>query len=599
MVQFIPPETIQEIMQKADIVEIVGEYVMLKKQGRNWFGLCPFHDEDTASFSVNQDKQIYKCFGCGKGGNVIGFIQEVEHLSFVEAAEKLADRYGIDIPQQALSQEEQKRQQQRQSLLKIHDLAASFYAKQLSSSNLANTYLKKRGISPETAAKFDLGYAPEQDWQALSNYLSQQGYSEQLQVLSGLVSRSAKNGRCYDKFHGRLIFPIRDHRGQTVAFGGRSLGDEQPKYLNSQTTPIYNKSLVLFALNLAAADIQNKKQAIIMEGYMDVLTAHQNGITNAVASLGTAFTSEQAKLLNRYAPEAPQRMEVLLAFDGDQAGAKAALASLDKLSEFAYAVPKVIMFPKDKDPDDFLREDGIAGWEQLYHTATYPLLDYLLLKAKERHDINSAAGKGSIVADLLPALRKCRNNTERDSFIRQLSRDIHVSEQAIRADLGQKHGSRTEKNQKNITNKISPKAESSSKPANRQLLIYSLYDKNIFLKAKSVLGENFASNEEEDQLISLIDQVKDIYDFNPSSLFNYLSEENEGLRHFLLKLIQAKVPEENRSLLADAFIKTIQEQQIKEQLKQIQQQISQAEDNAEDFTDLIQEKLRLKKLLSH
>ena len=327
MVNRIPQEIIEEVMQRADIVEIVGEYVALRRRGRNYFGLCPFHHEDTPSFSVNGEKQIYKCFGCGKGGNVIGFVQEIEHLSFQEAVRKLAERYHIVIPERAMNPAEQARLAERQAMLAAYHAAAAFYAAQLPLSTAAQAYMQKRGIDSQAATRFGLGCAPEEDWQALYHTLREAGYGEQTLIDCGLISRSGKNGRCYDKFHGRLIFPIRDQRGGVVAFGGRAMRGEEPKYLNSQTTPIYNKSNVLYALDLAGDAIRRSGQVVIMEGYMDVLTAHRHGVENAVATCGTAFTAEHARLLRRYAPEAPERLQVLLALDPDAAGARAAVAT--------------------------------------------------------------------------------------------------------------------------------------------------------------------------------------------------------------------------------------------------------------------------------
>lgn len=596
MANRIPQEIIEEVLERSNIVDIVGEYVALKKRGRNYFGLCPFHNEDTPSFSVNEEKQIYKCFGCGQGGNVIGFVQELEHIPFGDAVRRLADRSGIKIPEKELSPEEQRRMQERQSLLAIHQLAADFYRSQLSQSHQAQAYLKKRGISPESAQRFGLGVAPEEDWQALHTALTKAGFGEPMQLLSGLVSRSAKNNRCYDKFHGRLIFPIRDARGAVIAFGGREMGEGQPKYLNSQTTPIYNKSQQLYGLDLAGDSIRSRGQVVIMEGYMDVLTAHQYGVTNAVASLGTAFTGEQARLLHRYAPEPPGQLQVLLAFDGDGAGSKAALASLERLAAYPFTQPMALVFPEQLDPDDFLHRYGQAGWKRLLEKYAYPTLDYLLLKAQERHDTETAAGKGAIVAELLPAMGRCRNATELDGFIQQLSRVLHVSEDAIRADLARGKGtsivsqSQSSRHVPTVRRfQISP----AGRPANRQLLIFGLSDKNIFETAVAELGDDFPSTEEEAQIIAFVQGLGSLYDFDPRTLFNYLDAEKEGLRQFLLKLIETDCPKENRAQLAQDYIRSIKEHSLKQRLAAIQSCIQAAEQNKEDLSSLLEEKTRL------
>ena len=589
MAGHIPQDIIDEIMQRADILEIVGEYVPLKRRGRNWFGLCPFHHEDTPSFSVNPEKGIFKCFGCGKGGNAVGFIQEMEHLTFSEAVRKLGDRYHVAIPEKAMSPEEQRARSERQSMLAAHQAGAAFYAGCLQHSQAARAYMQKRGISPEMAERFGLGYAPEEDWQALYNSLRDQGYGDDTLIKCGLISKSLKNGRCYDKFHGRLIFPIRDHRGAVVAFGGRALGDEQPKYLNSQTTPIYNKSNLLYALDLAADTIRQTHQVVVMEGYMDVLTAHSFGVTNAVASLGTAFTSEHVRLLNRFAPENGARLQVLLSFDGDGAGQKAARMSLEKLVGCDFIEPRVLVYPDQLDPDDFLRKYGKRGWERLLERYCYPRLDYLLLKALERHDADTAAGKGEIVADLVPALRSTRNLTEYDGFVRQLARRLQVSEDAIRADVG-RSVSRREQSAGPVYRE---KQYRPGHPANRQLLLLALANENIFRRAREELGGLFPSTEEEAQLIAYIEQLGEDYDFQPASLFNYLEEGQEGLRQFLLKLLQTEAAQGEGDTLANDYIRTIKQRDLADRAKALQRRINEAESRGEDLTELLRQKLQL------
>ncbi len=601
MARLIPQETLDEIMQRADIVEVVGEYVQLRSRGRNLFGLCPFHNEDTASFSVNGEKQIYKCFGCGKGGNVINFVQEIENLSFVEAARRLAERYGVRIPERELSPAEQAQQAERQSMLSAHAEAAAFYAQQLRSSRAALAYMKKRGIGEKMALRFGLGCAPEEDWQALYNHLRSKGFGEETLIRCGLVSRSAKNGRCYDKFHGRLIFPIRNQHKAVVAFGGRTMGQEEPKYLNSQTTPIYNKSNILYALDLAAESIRATRQIVVMEGYMDVLTAHSVGITNAVASLGTAFTTEHVRLLNRYRPEAPEKLQVLLSFDGDAAGQKAARMSLDKLAEAEALEARVLVFPDNLDPDDFLHKYGLPGWNKLLQKRSYPRLDYLLLRAMEKRSCDTAADKGAIVAELIPAIKKTRSHAERDSFIRELARRLRISEEAILADLGMPQASARQAGHSSQPQTAAPGAYRQNvhrpgRAGHRQLLILSLSDRQLFYRAVEELGENFASTAEEQQLIDFVRELGDDYDFVPSSLFNHISEENEGLRSFLLKLLHTDVPGVDEAA-PDDYIRTIRKHVIEQRIAELQRLIATAEGNNEDVDALIAEKLQLSRQL--
>jgi len=595
----IPQEILDEIMSRADILDIIGEYVTLQRKGRNYFGLCPFHNEDTPSFSVNQEKQFYKCFGCGEGGNIISFMMKIENLGFQEAVHRLADRYGIKIPENELSPSERAAQQQKQSLLLVHSETAAFYASLLPASKTAAAYLKKRGIDSAMTERFGLGFAPEADWQALTNHLLAKGYSEELLITAGLVSKSTKNGRCFDKFHGRLIFPIRDNRGNVIALGGRALGDEQPKYLNSMSTPIYNKSSHLFALDLASGTIAREKEVFIMEGYMDVLTAHQFGITNAVASLGTAFTDQQARLLNRLAPQSPDKLQVFLSFDGDGAGAKAALSSAAKLAGYDFAETSIIVFPENLDPDDFLRKYGTRGWQRLREKYRYSVLDYLLLRAMQRHDADSASGKGAIVAELLAPIAAARNQTERESFIRRLARRLQVSDTAIYADLaksglmdGKKLGPVT-----TVTTALSRKKEPTTHLANRQLLALAISSREIFETALSELGEDFGATAKECQLVNMIKQLGNNYDFQPRSLFNYLDEENEGLQQFMLKLLETDIAGDDPHALAQGCIETIKQHLLKEKIVEINHAIDIAAANNEDYRQLLTEKLRLTTLL--
>ena len=588
----IPDEIINEVKDRsgADIVEIVGEYVPLKRKGRNWLGLCPFHGEKTPSFTVTPDKGgFFYCFGCGKGGNAVGFIQEMEHLTFNESVRKLAERYRITIPERALSPQEQQARAERQSMLAAHARGAEFYASCLQQSQAARAYMQKRGIGPEMARRFSLGYAPEEDWQALYNRLQQEGFGDETLIKCGLVSKSAKNGRCYDKFHGRLIFPIRDNRGTVVAFGGRALGEEQPKYLNSQTTPIYNKSNLLYGLDLAGESVRRSRQAVIMEGYMDVLTAHSYGADNAVASLGTAFTVEHARLLNRFAPEDGSRLQVILSFDGDGAGQKAARMSLDKLIGLDFIEAKVLVYPDALDPDDFLRKYGWKGWQRLLEKYCYPMLDYLLLKAMEKQDASTAAGKGAIVAELAPWLKRLNQRTQYDGFVRQLARQLQVSEEAIRSDVARGGDAVAHSSYTGYKEKIYRPGH----PSNRQLILLALSDKNIFQRAKKELGPLFPSTEEEAQLIDFIAEIGDEYDFQPSSIFNYLGEENEGLRQFLLKLLQADVAQGEADALANDYIRSIKQRDLADRTKALQRRISEADSRHEDLTDLLRQKLHL------
>ncbi|MCR5059087.1 MAG: DNA primase [Clostridiales bacterium] len=371
----IPNEVVEEIISRSDIASVVGQYVQFtKNSGNNLFGLCPFHSEDTPSFSVSTNKQMFYCFGCHKGGDVVTFIKEIEHLSYVEALKFLAEKAGVTIPEPDdanYRKEEQLRKRLKEALLE----AARYYYKNFKSEkgDAARAYLKKRAIAPATATKFGLGYAPD-EWSGLYDHLVSKGFSQYEIQKSGLFV-TTKNNKTIDLFRGRLMFPIFNAMGELIAFGGRIIGDGNPKYVNSPETPVYSKQRNLYALNFAK---QSKmKQIIVVEGYMDVISMHQAGVTNAVASLGTALTERQLDLLERYCEE------VVLFYDSDKAGQNAAVRGLKMLMERKKKHTgmttrvRVAKVPNGKDPDEFIREYGKDEFAKVVESAV-SVLDYLV-----------------------------------------------------------------------------------------------------------------------------------------------------------------------------------------------------------------------------
>ena len=586
MASFIPQETIDEIMARIDIVELIGGYLPLTRRGKNHLALCPFHNEDTPSFSVSPDKQIFYCFGCQKGGNAVHFVMEMEGLTFPEALRKLAGRVGVAVPEY-VSPAQKEAGAERRTMLRLHELAADFFQARLhSGDNPARAYLRGRGLSEQVVGDFKLGYAPEEDWQALYDHLSRQGYSGELLEKAGLAGKSAKTGRYYDKFHGRLIFPIADYRGQVIAFGGRVLGEGEPKYLNSPQTMIYNKSANLYGLPQAGPAIRQAGQAVIMEGYTDVLSAHQHGVNNAVASLGTAFTADHARLLRRYAEK------VLLAFDGDSAGAKAAQRGLDILRAQGLEV-RILVLPPGQDPDGFLRSEGRAGWEKLVSKSAHDILDYLLEQALANHDAQSAAGKGAIVYELAPAIAKTKSLVERESFIAKLARQLAVSPATIYADL--KKGG--------FSYAAPPAGAAAAKPFQeplaakasetlQQLWRFAVADKDFFSRARVELGENFCATAEQKELLSLIEGLGEDFDFQPALLLNHIPPENEGLRQYLLKLLQINVSEAADKKWPAELIPIVRREALQRRIDEISRALAQA-GSPEEIRSLLQEKMAL------
>ena len=586
MASFIPQETIDEIMARTDIVELISGYITLTRRGKNHIALCPFHNEDTPSFSVSPDKQIFYCFGCQKGGNAVNFVMEMDGLTFPEALRKLAAQVGVSVPEY-VSEAQKAAQTERRTLLRLHELAADYYAAQLNAgNNPALAYLHRRGIDLRVAGDFKLGYAPKEDWQALYDYFCRQDYSGEVLEKAGLVGKSAKTGRYYDKFHGRLIFPIADYRGQVVAFGGRILEDGEPKYLNSPQTMIYNKSANLYGLPQAGPAIRQAGLAVIMEGYIDVISAHQHGINNAVASLGTAFTVEHGRLLHRYAER------ILLAYDGDSAGAKAALRGLDVLRAQNLQV-RVLVLPSGQDPDDFLREQGRAGWDKLLGKSALDILDYLLEQALARHDVESNSGKGAIVRELAPAIAKTKSLVEKESFIAKLARQLAVSPATVYADLKKEGASNTAPS---ITAPAAPLAQAplAAKGGETlsQLWRFAVADKDFFRRARVELGEDFCATAEQKELLALIEGLGESYDFQPALLLNHIPAENEGLRQYLLKLLQINVSEAEAQKWSTELIPIVRKEALQRRIEEINRAIAQA-GGAQNVRSLLQEKIAL------
>ena len=414
---------IDRVRLGVDIVDLVGGYVRLRRQGQNFSALCPFHQEKTPSFSVSQSRQIFKCFGCGVGGDVFAFIQQIEHLTFPEAVALLAERAGIALP--TSSGEPSSRELERNRLLEIMRQADEFFRDQLSSSTVARQYLERRQITDETVERFGLGFAPPGS--RLRDYLQERGYTLTELEKCGLVARG-EAGSCYDKFRNRLLFPIRNLAGQTIAFGGRILGDGQPKYLNSPETPLYSKSRNLYGLLASRDAIRQSGFAILVEGYFDCIVPAQFGIGNIVASLGTSLTDGQVHLLGRYT------RKVIVNFDPDSAGINAALRSIDLFLGQGFQV-NVLRLPQGEDPDSFILNNGADRYrEALKGSASF--VDFLLERfSQQQKDPRSPKGKQEIVDRVLPYIARLPNRIERAEYISTISSRLALDERLVMTEL--------------------------------------------------------------------------------------------------------------------------------------------------------------------
>src|SRR5271165_4124805 len=420
------------VKQQADIVRVVGEYVRLKKSGQNFTGLCPFHGEKTPSFAVHPVKQIFHCFGCGKGGDVFSFVMEMEKCQFPEAVRIVAEKCGIALPRpKERSPEERKENQQRAVLIEMHREAQTFFAKQLETTGegrAARAYLEDRGLDKDIIERFGIGYAPS-GGDALLRHLKPK-YAEKLLVESGLVSRDQNGARLFDRFRRRITFPIANESGKIVAFGCRALGDDQPKYLNSPETPIYSKSNVLYHLDRAKDALRRQDFAVLVEGYMDAIAVARAGISNVVASCGTSLAEPQIKLLGRFTKR------VIVNYDPDSAGQAATERSVSLLLEHDFEV-KVLALPpigdKKADPDLFIREKGAEEYLKLLKLAP-PYVDYLIARARKM-DLATGEGKLRAVNFLLPYLQKIPNRLLRSEWATRIAQQLRLDEPVLRAEL--------------------------------------------------------------------------------------------------------------------------------------------------------------------
>ncbi len=424
-------EWLEKVKGASDIVDIVGAKVDLKQTGKNYTGLCPFHNEKTPSFSVNPEKQFFYCFGCGAGGNIFNFLMRTEGLTFPEAAETLAARAGIEVPQR--SAEDTQRQQERDSLYRLNHKAAEFFYRTLRTAEgkAARQYLAGRGIHKELARRFFLGYAPDQ-WDALTEYLRQQGFRDQLLVQAGLSLQGERG--LYDRFRQRIIFPICDHQGRFLGFGGRSVGQGTPKYLNSSESPIFRKAQALYGLNWSKDAIKDKGTAILVEGYTDCISLAAKGIDYATASLGTAFTADHARLLQRFAGRA------ILAFDGDTAGQKAAVRSIHLLRQNGLEV-FVAPLEAGVDPDTFARQSDPEHL-QLWLETALPWPEYLIRQAMQLHDIQNREGKLRATQEIVGVLATISEAVRRDEYVQFAADALGVDAAALRSDVAQRVSSR-------------------------------------------------------------------------------------------------------------------------------------------------------------
>ena len=420
----IPETVIDQVRLSIDIVDVVGDHVALTRRGKSFVGLCPFHDDSTPSLNVSQEKQIYKCFACGAGGNSFTFLRDIENISFIEAVRQLADRAGIALPDAKPADPDQ--QKVFDQLYRANELAVKYFHHLLTQDEKAAdamAYLEKRGINRDIIDAFSLGYAPDQ-WDGFLQVATRRGFSPQILERAGLVSQRQTGGGFYDRFRNRITFPIHAATGRPVAFGARALDpNEQAKYINSPETPVYNKSATLYGLWRNRDAIRDAGVALVVEGYMDLIALAQYNIENAVASSGTALTTDQARLLRRYAPK------TILIFDGDTAGATAAMRGIGSLFEVGLEV-RVVTLPEDHDPDSYVRAQGSDGLLRLTENAA-PAIDFLMEQFAQRDDLSTIDGKTRTAHAFAELVGRIKDNALKQLVIKDIAEKIGIDEEIL------------------------------------------------------------------------------------------------------------------------------------------------------------------------
>ena len=540
-------ELIEEVRSRNDIVDVISGYVRLTKKGSTYFGLCPFHNEKTGSFSVSPNKQMYYCFGCGAGGNVFTFLMQYENFSFPEAMEALAERAGIELPKQEMSAQAKKEADKRQVLLEINKAAGKYYYMLLRSEHgkQAYEYFKKRELSDATMQKFGLGYSDKYS-DDLYRYLRKLGYDDAILKESGLVSIDEVRGG-HDKFWNRAMFPIMDVHNKVIGFGGRVMGDGEPKYLNSPETKVFDKSRNLYALNFAR---QTKKpQMLLCEGYMDVIALHQAGFDNAVASLGTAFTSGHASLLKRYTKE------VYLTFDSDGAGIKAALRAIPILKEVGLTA-KVINMKPYKDPDEFIKALGAEEYQKRIDAAENSFMFEIRI-LEQNYDMKDPEGKTAFQTEVAKKLLDFTTELERNNYMEAVADKYHMSFEALRNlvnQLGTQGGLVKERTPlKSGLNEKKHKKEDGMKQYQKLLLTWLIEYDNLYDKIKDIITPEDFTEDIFRKVAELLYEQKKSGTVNPAQIISLFAEEEE--QREVAELFHARIHEVDSAAERDKALK--------------------------------------------
>jgi DNA primase len=602
-----PEYFIDDLKNRADIVRIIQPYAQdLKKKGANWMGCCPFHQEKTPSFSVSPSKGFYKCFGCGKGGSVYNFLMEIEGLNFPEAIKRVAEISGVMLPEpvddvsyeRSRKQREEKKQIADQ-IIELNQVALDFWEAELQKKNAkakaAREYLESRGISEEVQKAFHVGFSPDK-WDALIDVLRAFGANDKLIEQSGLVTVNEEKERVFDRFRGRIMFPVLDVNGRPIAFGARAMGSDEPKYLNSPETAAYTKGDHLYGLFQGKEEIRKKQFAILVEGYLDLIALAQFGITNTAASLGTAFTPQQSKLLSRFTKR------VVINYDGDAAGVKAAVKAIEQLLPQDLDV-KVLVLPDGKDPDDFIRENGVESYNE-HRGKARSFLRFALETSIAGRKLNHARQKAEAIEQFLPVISAIRNNIQRRESFDQAMEFFHVEDAGLRRELWNNLKNSGPGEVQKIAQRVSRAARAKITIAERKLLELLVFDPDlrdiIVPQLEPSDYENLATAEIFTAFISAHQAKQDI---SPETLLDHIGDD-EVLLDLAHKLLTGKTCREQEDAIdnvlhdAENCVFSLRNMAINTRIMEISREAVIAEQASDEklFNQLTFEQLELEKI---
>jgi DNA primase len=587
------PETfIDDLKRQADIVRVIQDYVQLKKKGANWMACCPFHKEKTPSFSVSPAKEIFYCFGCHKGGSVFTFVMEIERVAFPEAIKIVADKVGMPLPKMVDDGRFEARRQEADQVIQLNSWAMEWWQQQLESggeARIARDYLKERELTEETQKAFRLGYAPD-SWDALSSYLRHKGAAQDEIDRSGLVAKKEETGRSYDRFRGRLMFPVQDAQGRPIAFGGRTLKGEDAKYINSPETAAYIKGKNLFGLNLTRDEVRRQGFAILVEGFLDLIVPYQFGVRNVVASLGTALTPDQVKLLSRFA------RKVVVNYDGDRAGVQAAKKAIEILLAEDLEV-KVLVLPDNADPDEYIRKFGVTEYQR-QRAQAQPHIQFVIESALRDRNLHRPAEKAEAVEEVLPYIRAVNSRIQKREYFDMAMDALGIDRENTNTSTWRRELWQTVRDNRSVrTNSVQALTRRSEATAAEQRLLGLLFaDANLRREVLPMLREE---DYEDLATAPLFKAVFELEREGANIDFDALTRKTEGdesaAKMIPMVLIDSSLHGSNEHYVAAECVSTFRLMKLEQRIEELRRElvIAEREQNMERVSKLSAEQIQL------